>query len=238
MNRKGIICAIMSLALIASFPSIGFAKKQWQKELESKVEGMYELTKTNKMDYHNVIAPGTVFVLQVEGITAHPQDALNVIPNEVCDGKVTQQKGFMSSLWKADQGNVRQFEPGDHFYLHRVQAKDKGIYFWLISANTREVLERGTTKAVRESALILFKFSDDLKGLDVGTIKSQVEKALIPEDQIEPEGPKTIALGQSRDEVEAILGQPVTVLDLGQKVIYKYDDLKVTFIDGMVSNLE
>jgi hypothetical protein len=50
--------------------------------------------------------------------------------------------------------------------------------------------------------------------------------------------PKTIALGQSINEVTAILGPPVTVVDLGPKQIYKYKDLKVSFKDGKVFDVE
>jgi hypothetical protein len=50
--------------------------------------------------------------------------------------------------------------------------------------------------------------------------------------------PPTIALGQSINDVTAILGPPVTVVDLGSKKIYKYKDLKVSFKDGKVSNVE
>ncbi|MGH9500592.1 MAG: hypothetical protein ACRD3L_15730 [Terriglobales bacterium] len=51
-------------------------------------------------------------------------------------------------------------------------------------------------------------------------------------------GPTTIALGQSIDQVTASLGQPETVVDLGAKKIYKYKDMKVTFRDGKVSDVE
>jgi hypothetical protein len=50
--------------------------------------------------------------------------------------------------------------------------------------------------------------------------------------------PKTIALGQSIDDVTAILGPPVTVVDLGPKKIYRYKDMKVSFKDGKVSDVE
>jgi hypothetical protein len=51
-------------------------------------------------------------------------------------------------------------------------------------------------------------------------------------------GPATIALGQSTDEVTASLGAPLTVIDLGSKKIYKYKDMKITFKNGKVSDVE
>ena len=49
---------------------------------------------------------------------------------------------------------------------------------------------------------------------------------------------KTIALGQTRLEVEAILGKPERIVDLGAKVTYVYKDMKVIFVDGKVSDVQ
>jgi hypothetical protein len=50
--------------------------------------------------------------------------------------------------------------------------------------------------------------------------------------------PTSISLGQSTDEVTAALGNPLTVVDLGPRKIYKYKDMKITFKDGKVSDVE
>ncbi len=50
--------------------------------------------------------------------------------------------------------------------------------------------------------------------------------------------PPTIALGQTKDEVIAGFGQPVRVAKLGAKEIFYYKDMKVTFTNGKVSNVE
>jgi hypothetical protein len=50
--------------------------------------------------------------------------------------------------------------------------------------------------------------------------------------------PATIALGQTTDQVMAILGQPTNIVDLGAKKIYVYPSLKITFNNGQVSDVE
>jgi hypothetical protein len=50
--------------------------------------------------------------------------------------------------------------------------------------------------------------------------------------------PATVALGQSIQEVEAIMGKPGNVADLGSKKIYVYRDLKITFVDGKVTDVQ
>jgi hypothetical protein len=50
--------------------------------------------------------------------------------------------------------------------------------------------------------------------------------------------PPTVELGQSKDMVVAILGQPQKTAKLAGKEIYFYKDLKVTFKDGKVSDVQ
>jgi hypothetical protein len=52
------------------------------------------------------------------------------------------------------------------------------------------------------------------------------------------DAPPTLTLGLSIDEVRAIQGEPEKVVDLGSKRIYVYKDLKITFIDGKVSDIQ
>ena len=56
----------------------------------------------------------------------------------------------------------------------------------------------------------------------------------------EPQAPpKTLKIGQSKEEVVANFGQPEKVVKLGTKEIYYYKDLgKVTFINGKVTDVQ
>jgi hypothetical protein len=50
--------------------------------------------------------------------------------------------------------------------------------------------------------------------------------------------PVTISLGQTIDQVTNTLGQPVRVIDLGTKKIYQHEDMKITFNDGKVTDVQ
>jgi hypothetical protein len=56
----------------------------------------------------------------------------------------------------------------------------------------------------------------------------------------EPQGPpKTLKIGQSKDEVIGNFGQPEKVVKLGTKEIYYYKDVgKVTFVNGKVTDVQ
>jgi hypothetical protein len=53
-----------------------------------------------------------------------------------------------------------------------------------------------------------------------------------------PAAPAEIAIGQTPDQVKAALGQPDRIGKAGSKEIYSYKSLKVTFVDGRVSDVE
>jgi hypothetical protein len=50
--------------------------------------------------------------------------------------------------------------------------------------------------------------------------------------------PVNIRLGESVDEVKGALGEPTKTVDLGTKRIYIYKDMKITFKDGKVSDVQ
>ncbi len=58
-----------------------------------------------------------------------------------------------------------------------------------------------------------------------------------PPDQ-PPAPPKTISVGQTKDVVVAMWGQPTKVVKLSSKEIYFYPDMKVTFVAGKVSTVD
>jgi hypothetical protein len=50
--------------------------------------------------------------------------------------------------------------------------------------------------------------------------------------------PPTLTLGLSVEEVKAVQGDPQKIVDLGTKKIYVYKDLKITFTDGKVTDIQ
>jgi hypothetical protein len=53
-----------------------------------------------------------------------------------------------------------------------------------------------------------------------------------------PPEPQQIEKGQTTDQVKASLGTPDKIVNLGTKQIYVYKDLKVTFVNGKVSDVQ
>jgi hypothetical protein len=57
-------------------------------------------------------------------------------------------------------------------------------------------------------------------------------------DQQQPAEPQTIEKGQTPDQVQAALGKPDKIVNLGAKQLYIYKDLKVTFMNGKVTDVQ
>jgi len=68
--------------------------------------------------------------------------------------------------------------------------------------------------------------------------EQQAPEQQAPEQQAPPPQPPTIQLGQTPDQVQAVLGQPDKIVNLGAKLIYVYKDLKVTFMNGKVADAQ
>jgi hypothetical protein len=62
--------------------------------------------------------------------------------------------------------------------------------------------------------------------------------ALAPAAPARRSGPVTIALGQTPAQVVASKGEPITKLNFPNKLVYKYPDMKIIFVNGKVSDVE
>ncbi|HKH98288.1 MAG TPA: hypothetical protein VJ999_04205 [Candidatus Sulfotelmatobacter sp.] len=70
------------------------------------------------------------------------------------------------------------------------------------------------------------------QGGDQGAAQGQAQQ------QAPPPEPQQIEKGQTPDQVKAALGNPDKIVNLGSKQIFVYKDLKVTFINGKVSDVQ
>jgi hypothetical protein len=80
--------------------------------------------------------------------------------------------------------------------------------------------------------------TDQPQGDQQGNVQQgdrQADQSQQPAAQAEPQ---TIQIGQSPEQVKAILGKPDKDVNLGVKEIYIYKDMKITFKDSKVSDVQ
>jgi hypothetical protein len=158
---------------------------------------------------------------------------------------------------QAAQTQSRQFVTGEKFWVTGIAAQGDGVVFTLFSDAIQDVryqctlkfpYTKGTTPSTDEvlaTVAEVFKVqpddsakSDDKQQPAAGGDAQPAAEQAAPAEQAPAAPPATVAIGQSTDEVVAILGQPDKILNLGAKQIYVYKDLKVTFVKGKVTDAQ
>jgi hypothetical protein len=233
---SNVITVVRTIKLLCLCLGVAFATNAANKPLEEALNGKYEVTKTG-IDRFRITKPGTVLVIQKDGIFANPSTDFGTQTTRVTDGNVIEPKGFSGAFFASKTD--RSLKAGEKVYVTRIQVTNKDIRFEIMTADTREVNVNGNTRETRYAATVAFDFSAaDLESANIDTIKKVIDAVLIPEGEVAAASTKTVQLGQTPDEVKAILGAPVNIVKLGPKEMYIYKDLKVIFVDGKVSDVQ
>ncbi len=204
--------------------------------VEDALIAKYQLTKTG-MDRVRITQPGTVLILQKDGISGDLATDMSFLENKVTDGKVAQAGGFMASM----QGKTtsRDLKAGDKVFLFKIEVKDDKVSYFIITCDTFDVAEHGSTKQTRYKALLTFELGKPfLATATADSIKKVADGVLIPEEEAKAANTKSVDMGQSPEQVEAILGKPDKIVNLGAKKIYVYKDMKIIFTDDKVSDVQ
>jgi hypothetical protein len=109
-----------------------------------------------------------------------------------------------------------------------------------MSVAPTERQEGGNTVSTRYKASLVFHFPRGyLASADFPEVKKAINTVLVSESEFKAiDVPTTVRLGMEITEVEQLLGKPQKVLDLGSKKIYVYSDLKITFTEGRVADVQ
>jgi hypothetical protein len=107
----------------------------------------------------------------------------------------------------------------------------------IMTADPIEKVVRGTTISDRYTVHVKFEYDKaELPYADVGTLQKVVSAILATEE--EASAPKTIALGQTPEEVVSVLGKPTTIIDLGARKTFVYPNMRILFVDGTVTDVQ
>jgi hypothetical protein len=116
---------------------------------------------------------------------------------------------------------------------------DHQLFLDFISCDKYESVKLGTTQNVRYKGILRFEFPKNyLPAAEFQEVRAAIEAIVAPQKESETTGPAAISIGQTPQEVEAILGKPDKVANLGSKQIYVYKDLKVIFVEGKVADVQ
>lgn len=225
-------------------------------EAASAVIGRYRTTTPAFLGGFKEI--GSVLTPRREGVRANrPSKAFK--PNVVKNHQLAAAGGGALPLGGVHEGALK---PGERLYLYEVRTGNDYVQLDLFTVATYIVPGSGTRGPTPLQASVRFQYDGGLTGITAGQMLADIDEwlaiegearqpavesipAAIPQPAAVPiESPgaaratATIRLGQTQDEVTAILGPPEKQILLGAKAIFIYRDVKVVFVDGKVADAE
>jgi hypothetical protein len=210
---------------------------------------------------------GTVLNVQKGGILGFDHDTGGMIPTKYEKGSIHSPNGLgMMLLQKKGGVNTKFFTVGEKVYVTKVDVnvKNEKVTFSLVECDTcnnvqqpsgyktqlvfqfdKNFLESANASQVEDTigqvlAIDTSSGGDQQQaangqGGQGGGGQQQAAPAAAPEPAAPP---VSIEVGQTPDQVKAALGDPQKIVKLGTKQIYVYKDLKITFTNGKVSDVQ
>jgi outer membrane protein assembly factor BamE (lipoprotein component of BamABCDE complex) len=222
-------------------------------EIQKRLTSQFVLTKTTAGGA-DITEAGSVLVLHKDGLVMVSTDTRYTPTTTYKDGKLSitfaDKLSANMALNSAQQGsnlsNVpqRRFVTGEKFWITATQVTDKHILLQLYS---------DPYDNVRYYAVLKFPYKKNnipppdevmttiaevvtVEPADNAAADAAPQKAAAPA-AAPPAPTKKIALGDTKDQVVATFGQPTKAATLGAKEIYYYPDMKVTFVNGKVTDV-
>jgi hypothetical protein len=114
------------------------------------------------------------------------------------------------------------------------------LFFILLSIGRADTLDfrSGITLTGKFVSIDAGEVSFLIDGEVKSYARSEVLKIAFGSVETKPPAHEKITVGQTIDEVTALLGQPTRIVDVGAKKVYVYTDFKITFVEGKVTAVE
>ncbi len=233
-----------------------FAQNAAPASLDEQLRAQYKMVKVgNAAGEVTVIEAGTVLDIQKGGIVGVIPKSVVICPSKFENGSLKNPSMMCTGM--VGKQNLRYFSTGEKVYPLKLEVnpgKEK-ISLEIIECDSCN----GVNQASSYKSQVVFQFAkgyletasvpqvedtiSQVFAIDEGSGDTQQQTANgapaqgQPADQA-PAPPVTVQLGQTTDQVVAALGQPEKMINLGAKQIYVYKDLKVTFENGKVKDVQ
>lgn len=226
--------------------------------LQEQLSAQYKLAHVGS-DGVLVGDPGTLLAVQKGGIISVPWKALAKCPAKFHDNELHPSTGFCAGMMKNVSG---MFKKGTKVYPVKVDvdlgkskitvqvvrcdscyndSDQNGMKGEVVFEFAKGYLEKAGAGEVEDTIGQVFAISSDdqqQQSADTGPQSDQQNAAAGQAQQAQQSEPATVQLGMTTDQVESALGKPDKIFNLGTKQIYVYRDVKVTFLNGKVSDVQ
>lgn len=242
---------------IAAVLTPGFAYAQAPVTLQDQLSAQY---KTVKIGPDGEVAgdPGTLMAIQKTGIIAVPFQAVALCPAKFKDNVLHLSVGFCAGMMQNVSGHFGQ---GAKVYPLKIDVnvgKEK-ISFQVVGCKVcnhanvpfphkaevvfefdKGYLEKASASQVEDVIGQVFTITTEDEQAAQSNGDADQQQAEQPAQPAQPPQaePQTIQVGMTTDQVQAALGKPKKIFNVGTKQIYTYKDVKITFLNGKVSDVQ
>ncbi|HWO34001.1 MAG TPA: hypothetical protein VNO32_34830, partial [Candidatus Acidoferrum sp.] len=205
-----------------------------------------------------VVEPGTLLSVEKGGVLSVPWKALALCPAKFQENSLHASAGMCAAMVKSVS---RYFQKGDRVYPTKIDVNvDKAkISFTVVACDScnqvnpptsmkgevvfqfaKGYLEKASVGEVEDTIGQVFAISSGDQQGQSGDRGQQPQESQPQPAQSEPQQAETqtIQLGMTTDQVQSSLGKPEKIFNVGSKQIYVYKDVKVTFLNGKVSDVQ
>jgi hypothetical protein len=255
---REISTVVVSLVAIAMLLPLPAARAQTPVSLQEQLSAQYKLAKMGSdSSGMTVVEAGTLLAVQKGGVLSVPWKALALCPAKFQDNSLHPSAGMCAAMVK----NVsKYFQTGEKVYPTKIDVNlDKAkVSFTVVACDScngvnpptsmkgevvfqfaKGYLEKASAAAVEDAIGQVFAISSDegQGGEQQGQQGGQGGQGQGGQEQPQAE-PQTVQLGMTTDQVQGALGRPDKIFNVGVKQIYVYKDVKVTFLNGKVSDVQ
>lgn len=231
-----ILHPVIALTLVSTLAITSTTALAQTDPIAQRIESTYALTKPTA-DMTDIVKQGDALVLKQDDLFMC--DISSAIPsyNTYKRGKIHQsllnKMKFFTASGSAPTVPTRMFVAGEKVMLTNVETTDNGVRLSLLSDN----INGHSYKAYL--VLPFSKGSPPSPDAVLQTFAEVVSVAAPAHQAPVAAQSRTLSVGQTKEQVTAILGQPTTVVKLSSsKEIYYFPTMKVTFTGDRVSNVQ
>jgi len=266
-KSKSVIPAVVAVVCAGSFLLSRADAQGAPVSLQEQLAAQYKLVKMGSdSGGPSVITAGTLLAVQKGGILGVAYSESNVLATKYEGGTVHTPNSVLTKGIGLGMGRFGKtqtthlFQVGDKVYPSKIEVNPNKdiVSVAIVACDTCNKTDPPTYN----KAQVVFQFPrGSLAKASAGDVEDTIGQLLsISEDAQPDQGgqaaqpagqdqqgaqqaaqqaePQTIEKGQTIDQVQAALGKPEKIVNLGAKQLYVYKDLKVTFVNGKVEDVQ
>jgi len=254
MRRVNSLALVLALTLALAGIAPALRAQDPHAEIQKRLAAEFKRTKMTA-DRSDIATAGSVLDLHKDGLVMASTEAVAPPTNTYKNGAISFGFGanmaWGIALSAANQQTTsiaqRKFVTGEKFWVTEYIVKPDGVVFQFYGDPYNDVRYYGQlkfpfAKNVMPPADDVIKTIEEVITAEADTQEAPAADSAppaAPAPAAQPSAPpKTIALGQTTDQVVAILGQPQKIVNLGAKLMYFYPDMKVIFTNGKVTDVQ